>query len=206
MVLDGLDVYFSSYYVYVMAVKDKRGEGAIDKVRKHLEEAQAGLARLETPQPWVEAFTDTVRRLIGDAELAPEAAHRAALLAVSETVWGEHVGPTLSSSDVAALLGGVTRQRVSELARDHRLIALRERSGRTQFPAIQFRDGEPLQPLVRAFWIVADAPVDPWTAASWSVSLHDGLDDLSPAQWARDDQDPDQLLRVAHRDAARLAQ
>jgi hypothetical protein len=202
-----------------MAVKDKDDlEKAIQEVRKHLEEAQAGLARTveqteeslrrarEALQPWVEAFAQTVRRLIGDAELSPEAARRAALLAVSEAVWGEHIGPTMSSADVAELLGGVTRQRVSELAREHRLIALRERSGRTQFPAMQFRDGEPLQPLVRAFWIVADAPVDPWTAASWSVSPHDGLEDLSPAQWARGDHDPDQLLRVAHRDAARLSQ
>jgi hypothetical protein len=202
-----------------MPVKDSRDvEEAIREARQHLEEAQEGFTRsvrqtqesleqaLEAVQPWVEVFAQTVRRLIGDEQLSLEAAHRAALLAVSEAVWGQHVGPTLSSADVAALLGGVTRQRVSELAREHRLIALREGSGRTQFPAMQFRDGEPLQPLVQAFWIVADAPVDPWTAASWSVSSHDGLEDLSPAQWARGDHDADQLLLVARRDAARLSQ
>ena len=191
-----------------MAVKDKRdAEEAIREAQQALGEAEESLKRArEDSDPWVDAFAQTVRRLIGSEGLSPEAARRAALLAVSETVWGDHLGPTLRSADVGALLGGVTRQRVSELAREHRLIALRERSGRTQFPAMQFRDGEPLQPLVKAFWIVADAPVDPWTAASWSVSPHDGLDDLSPAQWARGDRDADQLLRVAGRDAARLGQ
>jgi hypothetical protein len=183
-----------------MAVKV---EEAIEEARKRLEEAQAALATVE---PWEAAFAQTVRRLIGDGELSPEAARRAALVAVSEAVWGEQLGPTLSSADVADLLGGVTRQRVSELAREHRLIVLREGSGRARFPAMQFRDGTPLQPLVQAFWIVAHAPVDPWTAASWSGSPHDALEDLSPAQWAREDRDAERLLRVAARDAARLAQ
>jgi hypothetical protein len=202
-----------------MAVKDEHDvEQAIREARQHLEEAHAGFARgirqteesltraLDAVQPWVEVFAQTVRRLIGDEGLPPEAARRAALLAVSEAVWGEHIGPTLSSADVAVLLGGVSRQRVSELAREHRLIALRERSGRSRFPGMQFRDGEPLQPLVRAFWIVADAPVDPWTAGSWCVSPHDGLENLSPAEWARQDHDAERLLLVARRDAARLAQ
>jgi hypothetical protein len=202
-----------------MSVKDKHDpRDALEDVRKQLHEAQAGMERslrqteesveraIENLQPWVEAFAETVRRLIGDAELSPEAARRGALLAVSEAVWGQHLGPTLSSAEVGEMLGGVTRQRVSELAREQRLIALQEHSGRIQFPAMQFSNGQPLQSLVRAFWTVAEAPVDRWTAASWCVAPHDGLDDLSPAQWARRASDSERLLLVAKRDAARLAQ
>jgi hypothetical protein len=202
-----------------MPVKDTRDpRDALEDVRRQLHEAQAGLERslkkteasikraIENFQPWVEAFAETVRRLMGDAELSPEAARRGALLAVSEAVWGQQLGPTLSSADVGEILGGVTRQRVSELVREHRLIALQERSGRIQFPAMQFSNGQPLRPLVQAFWILVDAPIERWTAAAWCVSAHDGLDDLTPAEWARQSKDSERLLLVARRDAARLAQ
>ena len=103
------------------------------------------------------------------------------------------------------LIGGVSRQRVSELLGQHRLIGLRDRSGRLHFPAFQFSDGQPVPALVDAFWAIA-AQVSDWTAACWCVSADPGaLEGESPVQWAKAGRDVERLARVARQDAARLA-
>jgi hypothetical protein len=121
-------------------------------------------------------------------------------------VWEDELGPLLTSADVRTLLGDVSRQRVDELLRAHRLIGLRDRAGRRRFPAFQFVDGRPLQPLVDAFRVIAREAADDWTAASWCVAPDEALDGRSPAQWTREGRDPARLARVAEQDAARLAQ
>jgi hypothetical protein len=135
-----------------------------------------------------------------------QAARRAALLAAAEQAWENELGPLLSSAQVRELLGDVSRQRVDELLRAHRLIGLRDSAGRRQFPAFQFNDGRPLEPLVSACWTVADAAVSDWTAASWCVAADEALAGRSPVQWARDGGDPELLARIARQDAVRLAQ
>jgi hypothetical protein len=128
------------------------------------------------------------------------------VLAVAEEVWEGELGPLLSSAQVRELLGGVSRQRVDELLRSHRLIGVSDSGGRRRFPAFQFAGGRPLAPLIDAFWMLADGAVEGWTAASWSVAADDALDGITPAQWAREGRDPERLRRVAAQDAARLAQ
>jgi hypothetical protein len=119
--------------------------------------------------------------------------------------WESALGPLLSSAQVRELLGDVSRQRVDELLRARRLIGLRDRAGRRRFPGFQFSDGRPLEPLIAAFWTVADGAVDEWTAASWCATPDDALDGDSPAAWALAGQDPERLAHVARQDAARLA-
>lgn len=103
------------------------------------------------------------------------------------------------------MLGDVSRQRVDELLRAHRLIGLRDGAGRRRFPTFQFRDGRPLEPLVAAFWTVAAGAASDWTVASWCVSTDAALEGRSPAQWAHDGRDANRLAGVARQDAARLA-
>lgn len=81
---------------------------------------------------------------------------------------------------------------------------MRDSAGRRRFPAFQFQDGRPLEPLVAAFWTVAEGAEGDWTAASWCVSPDEALGGRSPARWARDGGDRDRLTRVARQDAARL--
>jgi hypothetical protein len=152
----------------------------------------------------LEAFLDTLAQVMGEKTLSVADARRAALLAASATAWENELGPLLTSAQVRTVLNGVSRQWISELVRDHRLIGLGERSGRTVFPAFQFDAGQPLTELVEAFWTVA-AHASPWTAASWCVAGDDALDDRSPVAWAREGRSRDVLLRVAAQDAARLA-
>jgi hypothetical protein len=150
------------------------------------------------------AFAETVAKVIGDRTLDADTARRAALVAVAGQAWENAVGPMLSSGEVRKLLDGVSRQRVDELLKSRRLIGMRDSGGRRRFPAFQFLDGQPLQSLIAAFWTIADAALDEWTAASWCVSSDEALDGRSPLDWARTGRS-DLLAQVARQDAARLA-
>jgi transposase-like protein len=152
------------------------------------------------------ALLETLRDVLGERDLSVPVARRAALIAASSQAWEDELGPLLTSTQVRELLGNISRQRVDELLRARRLIGLRDRAGRRQFPAFQFRDGRPLEALVAAFWTVADGAVSEWTAAAWCTASDVALDSRSPAQWASEDRDAERLVTVARQDAARLAQ
>jgi hypothetical protein len=207
-----------------MAVKDRddvlealtRAEDALRDARSELQRSPTGVdstgrsvaelvERLGIDEAAVVAFLETVGEVLGDRGLSVEAARRAALLAAAGQAWESELGPFLASAQVRELLGDVSRQRVDELLRARRLIGLRDNAGRRRFPTFQFRDGRPLEPLIAAFWTVADGAVDDWTAASWCVAADDALEGRTPVQWAREDGDPDRLVQVARQDAARLA-
>ncbi len=153
------------------------------------------------------AFAQTAGELLGqDRSLSVEAARRGALLAAAGQAWEGELGPLLSTTDVRELLG-VSRQRVDELLRSKRLIALLDSAAHRRYPAFQFQDGQPLQPLAAAFWTVADAAISPWSAASWCTAPDDeALEGLSPVAWAHEGRNAAHLARVAGQDAARMAQ
>lgn len=152
----------------------------------------------------LEAFLETLADVMGGQTLTVADARRAALVAASSTAWENELGPLLTSAQVRTLLHGVSRQWVSELVRDHRLITLSPRSGRIAFPAFQFDEGQPLTALIEAFWTIA-AEASPWTAASWCVAPDDALDGRSPVEVARSGEGRERLVRIAALDAARLA-
>ncbi len=118
--------------------------------------------------------------------------------------WESELGPLLSSAQVCEMLD-TSRQHVGELIKSRRLIRLADSSGRLRFPAFQFKDRRPQEPLVRAYWTLADAAVDPWTAAAWCAAPDDALEGHSPASWVLAGRDPDRLATIARQDAARLA-
>jgi hypothetical protein len=202
-----------------MAVKDRdelaaaldRTEAALREARKLLSEP-SGVAvrdlslRFHISEDALVAFLETARDVLGERDLSVDAARRAAMLAAAADVWENELGPMLSSAQVRELLGGISRQRVDELLHSHRLIGPRDSAGRRRFPAFQFHDGRPLEPLVAAYWTIAGAAANEWSAASWCVAADDALEGSSPARWARAGRDRDRLARVADQDAARLAQ
>lgn len=186
----------------------------LERVRAALQESASGddsltvrelASRFGVSEDALIAFAQVAGELMGETPLTIEAARRAGLLAAAGHAWENELGPLLTSAQVRELLGNVTRQRVDELLRGHRLIGLRDQSGRRRFPAFQFHEGRPQQPLIDAYWTIARGPVNDWTAASWCVSVDAALDGRSPVQWGRDGRDPEQLARVARQDAARLA-
>lgn len=210
-----------------MAVKELGLAGEIDAVRESLREAEARLdglraevfdagergitvaqlaERTGVPADVVTAFVETLGPLLEDRGLTVAAARRAAIVAASEGVWERELGPMLTSAQVRELQGGVSRQRVDEQLRDHKLIGLRAASGRRRFPVFQFADGRVLAPIVSAYWALRPSVADDWTAASWCAAADETeLDGLSPVAFARAGGDPVRLAKVAARDAARLA-
>ncbi len=208
-------------YTHVMTVKDRdealaavaRAEEALRRARDELERSGARTLTVRDlvigsniDEAAVVAFVETLRELLGELPLDEKAARRAALLAAAGQAWENELGPLLTSAQVRELLGGVSRQRVDELLQARRLIGPRDESGRRRFPAFQFHDGRPLEPLVAAYWTVAEGTIDEWTAASWCVSPDDALEGRTPAQWALEGRDPARLVRIARQDAARLSQ
>jgi hypothetical protein len=207
-----------------MSVKDR--EAAQDKLRAatdHLEAARALVNEIADGDPAsltfheltdrfgvseevVVVLLETLSELVGERGITVKDARRAGMLAAAGQAWENELGPSLSSAQVRELLGDVSRQRVDELLREHRLIGLRDSSGRRRFPVFQFQDdGRPIEALVAAYWTLADAASSDWTAASWCVAADDALDGRSPLAWAREHRDPERLARVAAHDAARLA-
>jgi hypothetical protein len=140
---------------------------------------------------------------LGDAE---ELGRRGALLAVSDIVWRQRLGTLLDSRQVRVLLGGKTRQAVSDLAKRGRLLALPDERGRLRFPAFQFTGaGRPLLALADILAVFAPAEVSPYTVASWFVTPQALLEDASPAHWLAGGRDPGLAIEAARRTAARLS-
>jgi hypothetical protein len=203
----------------VMTVKDPDAIAALERSEAVLREVRESLESLDTTALTVRdlaarhclteeallAFAEAAGELLDQRPLSVAAARRAGLLAAAGQAWENELGPLLTSSQVRELLDDVSRQRVDELRRGRRLIGILDQSGRRKFPAFQFHDGRPLEPLVDAFWTLADAAVSPWTAASWLVAGDDALDGYSPVGWVNEQRDPERLALVARRDAARLA-
>lgn len=152
------------------------------------------------------AFAETVSGVLADSgeNLSVQAARRAGLLAVASTAWTNALGPLFDSGQVREILGSVSRQRVDELLRERRLIAMKTQANRWVFPAFQFHDGhQPPAALASAFWQLAETAMDPWSAAAWCVSPSSHLDGHTPAQVAGEQ--PDLVARAGARDADRLS-
>ncbi|MDQ3607444.1 MAG: helix-turn-helix domain-containing protein, partial [Actinomycetota bacterium] len=116
-------------------------------VESRLHEAEQGLADLRAeigegaPEGDAfdavgDAFAQELRELLGQTPPASGAVRRAARLAVAEQAWEQRLGELLDTRDVVEIIG-VSRQRVSRLVADRRLIALPQ-GGRPRFPAWQF--------------------------------------------------------------------
>ncbi|MGI8757284.1 MAG: hypothetical protein ACR2MB_15795 [Acidimicrobiales bacterium] len=177
----------------------------LQRVRDDLERVQSAVHRTGSI---AEAFEDEVRVLLGDAEPELSSVRRAARLAVAEQAWEQRLGMLLDGRDVEQVLG-VTRQRVSVLARQHRLVVVPGEGGRRRFPAWQFArlDGVQRAALGQAQHVlVSDGGVSPWSAASWLVSVQAELDSATPAEYVTGGGDLAHLAAVAARDAARSAQ
>jgi len=153
-----------------------------------------------------EVFADELRSLLGETLPDTAAVRRAARLAVAQQAWEQRLGELWETKDVVAVLG-ISKQRVSTLAIEHRLIALTQ-EGRPRFPAWQFagtssKDRSCLAKAHRL--LVEDGHIDPWSAASWFLSGHPELEGRDPVDWVHDGDDHDRLLTAAERDAARAA-
>lgn len=116
------------------------------------------------------------------AELYEQASHETRQLVrdllehdAADRAWTGQVGPALTQADVARLLG----KSEQAVAKDHRLLRHKTRSGRVAYPVVQFTgrgvvDG--VGQVVRALEGVAD----PVTVAAWLTGEHPSLSGRRP--------------------------
>lgn len=140
------------------------------------------------------------------AELAERASPAAVALArmvleqdVADAAWRAQVGPALTQSDVARLLGK-SEQAVSK---DARLIRIRNRDGRPVYPVMQFQGRGQIAGLAEVVHVLREV-LHPLTVASWLTTPQQDLAGRRPAEALRDG-DAGPVLSLARRLAAAAA-
>lgn len=133
----------------------------------------------------------------GDPQLAGV---RGAVASAAEQIWVGEVGPFLDTTGVRAMLGGVTKQAVSERVRGRGLLALRMGpDGRTlRFPLWQF-DGSTLEVLPRILKAVGYRPEVVWhggLVAGWLCAPDELLGGLRPRDLLAAGQEEEVLERT----------
>ena len=112
-------------------------------------------------------------------DIADTLADLLAALPSADGPWGAAIGPVYRTSQVRALLNGVTRQALLDRARRRTLLALRTSDGHTVYPAWQLTGGHVVPGLgevLQSFAPDDDGEiVDDWTLAAW---LRQPLDSL----------------------------
>lgn len=134
-----------------------------------------------------QAFEETLAELgIDETQLDPEDfGRRAALLAASNLLWAEHLGPAYTTRYVRDLFGS-TKQAVSDRVRRGTLLALRNEAGDLIYPAFQFGpDGQPLAGVADVIAAFKGAVETPYTIASWLVSPEAELGGSTPVEQLR---------------------
>ncbi len=137
--------------------------------------------------PWIDqataAFEAALAEIVGknNPDLDPVSAGRdAALEAMAGSLWSDELGPFYDSDGVRQLLGGVSKQAVSERVHRHRLLALRTGSGRLVYPAFQFAGRAIIPGFGDVLSIVAPDDVESWFTASWLTTPDSALGGHSP--------------------------
>ena len=191
---------------------DRRADvrAKVDAIRDQLDQIEEVTASIdqESSDPFGAAgdiFAEELRSLLGDTAPDRQTVRRAALLAVADQAWEARLGRLLETRDVAAILR-VSKQRVSTLVGEHRIVALPQ-GARVRFPAWQFAvSGEHRECLATAHEHLVDrGALSPWTAASWFQEEHPELDGHDPVTFLKGGGNPERLMLVAARDAERLS-
>lgn len=93
--------------------------------------------------------------------------------------WGPAIGPVYRTDQIRVLLGGVSRQALSDRVKRSTLLALKTRDGVNVYPSWQFAEGRVRPGLADVLKVFAADEhgeiVDGWTLASW---LRTGLAEL----------------------------
>ncbi len=140
-------------------------------------------------------------RSLADLGSAEDLAERMIAAVPAPSPWGE-LGPFYSTTRVARMLGGVSRQAIADRRQRWTILGLRTADGDWVYPDFQFDDHQKVLDGLPGIWKLLRATgVDEWTLASWLTSPMRTLQDRSPIDWLRRGEDRETLLRVA-RDAA----
>lgn len=136
-----------------------------------------------------------------------EASLKANAHAITEAVQSvnrvnDRIGPFYSSRRVESLLG-VSRQAVSERARNHRLLRVTTSDGVKVFPSFQFNAGGVRSNLVPLIEVLLGSDADPWTVAYWLTAPQAHFNDRTAVEVVDEGEGAQRkLLALARDDAA----
>lgn len=169
----------------------------IDEVTRHLrralEERRSSYAEHGRSLEEIGPPEELARRMVG---VVPEPSR-----------WDDLLGPFYTTSKVAEILGGVSRQAVADRRERQTLLALRTADGTLVYPAFQFGEhNEILAGLPEVLRCLRGSGVDDWTLAGWLVSKLRPLEGRSPVDWLRLGGDPEPVLRLAREAARRFSE
>jgi hypothetical protein len=120
--------------------------------------------------------------------------------------WSE-IGPFYSSSRVAQIFGGISRQAVADRRGRGTLLGLQTADRKWVYPAFQFDErNNVLEGLSELLKVLRISDADNWTLASWLDSPMRSLDGRSPIEWLRLGNDRGALRTLAADAARRFAQ
>jgi hypothetical protein len=131
---------------------------------------------------------------------------RAALRASASSVWRDHLGPLLTSSQAQELLV-VSRAALNLWVKQQKVLALPRASSGFLYPAFQFsqRTGRPYEAVAGVIERLAPAVDSPYTIASFFVTAEGLLDGKTPAEWMQEGGADEPLFEAARRSAGVLS-
>ena len=140
------------------------------------------------------------------AELAAHASPEAVGLAraileqdLADEAWAAQIGPALAQRDVARLLG----KSEQAVAKDQKLLRLRNRDGRPVYPVMQFEGRGQIAGIDDIVLAMAEV-FHPLTVAAWLTGVNPALGDRRPVDALRES-DEDRVLTIARQLAAASA-
>lgn len=169
----------------------------IDEVTRHLrralEERRSSYAEHGRSLEEIGPPEELARRMVG---VVPEPSR-----------WDDLLGPFYTTSKVAEILGGVSRQAIADRRERQTLLALRTADGTLVYPTFQFGEhNEILAGLPEVLRCFRGSGIDDWSLAGWLVSKLRPLDGRSAVDWLRLGRDPEPVLRLAREAARRLSE
>ena len=137
---------------------------------------------------------------IGSAE---ELADRMLQAVPTVSRWNELLGPFYSTTQVAKICGGISRQALADRRERRTILGLKTTDGVVVYPTFQFDEkNRVLSGFAEVLQCFRSAEVDDWTLAGWLVSPLRSLSSRSVVDWLRSGRELEPVLFLA-RDAAR---
>jgi hypothetical protein len=131
-------------------------------------------------------------RSLTDLGTAEDLADQMVALIPPPSAWDQAVGPFYSTSGIATLLGGVSRQAVADRRRRSTIFALQTTEGDWVYPTFQFDSHLSIYPALGSIrQRLPETSIDGWTLAGWLTTPHDGLEGSSIVEWIHQGGDAD---------------
>lgn len=120
--------------------------------------------------------------------------------------WNKVLGPFYGTSQVARILGGISRQAIADRRERRTLLGLKTADGVVVYPMFQFDEGHRVLPgLAEILQLFRGSEVDDWTLAGWLASPLTSLKRQSVIQWLRAGGTLEPVLPLAREMARRFA-